>query len=142
MSGTVFMSLASLFFIIIIMISYFSKERNNNSETKIFTKLLIISFCSLLSELYIVILPKNMDFFPFVFALKLLLIFCLLWITYFMEYVFIITRNNEDKVLIEVTSKHIKQQCFDEIRKNYIVIGNQNLADILNEDEDLLKLIN
>ncbi len=74
MSGTVFMSLASLFFIIIIMISYFSKERSNSSETKIFTKLLIISFCSLLSELYIVILPKNMDFFPFVFALKLLIL--------------------------------------------------------------------
>lgn len=108
MSGTVFMSLASLFFIIIIMISYFSKERNNNSETKIFTKLLIISFCSLLSELYIVILPKNMDFFPFVFALKLLLIFCLLWITYFMEYVFIITRNNEDKVLIDYKKKYNK----------------------------------
>ena len=108
MSGTVFMSLASLFFIIIIMISYFSKERNNNSETKIFTKLLIISFCSLLSELYIVILPKNMDFFPFVFVLKLLLIFCLLWITYFMEYVFIITRNNEDKVLIDYKKKYNK----------------------------------
>ena len=108
MSGTVFMSLASLFFIIIIMISYFSKERNNNSETKIFTKLLIISFCSLLSELYIVILPKNMDFFPFVFALKLLLIFCLLWITYFMEYVFIISRNNEDKVLIDYKKKYNK----------------------------------
>lgn len=108
MSGTVFMSLASLFFIIVIMISYFSKERNNSSETKIFTKLLIISFCSLLSELYIVILPKSMDFFPFVFALKLLLIFCLLWITYFMEYVFIITRNNEDKVLIDYKKKYNK----------------------------------
>lgn len=108
MSGIIFMSLASLFFIIIVMISYFSKERNNSSETKIFTKLLVITFCSLLSELYIVIIPKSMDFFPFVFALKLFLIFCLLWITYFMEYVFIITRNNEDKVLIDYKKKYNK----------------------------------
>lgn len=108
MSGIIFMSLTSLFFIIIVMISYFSKERNNSSETKIFTKLLVITFCSLLSELYIVIIPKDMDFFPFVMSLKILLIFILLWITYFMEYVFIITRNNEDKVLIDYKKKYNK----------------------------------
>lgn len=108
MSGTVFMSLASLFFIIIIMISYFSKERNNSSETKIFTKLLIVSFCSLLTELYLVIIPRSMEFLLFVLGLRLLLIFCFIWITYFMEYVFIVTRNNKDKVLIDYKKKYNK----------------------------------
>ena len=83
-----------------LVIVYFTKERVNTSENSIFTKLLVVSFLSLCSELYIVLMPLSMEVLPFVISLKLYLLLCVLWISYFMEYVFIITRNNERKELI------------------------------------------
>ena len=61
MSSTIFLSAASLCYIFMLIIVYFSKERVNTSETRIFTRLLIISIISLVSELYITIIPTNMD---------------------------------------------------------------------------------
>ncbi len=100
MSSTIFLSIASLLYIIMLMIVFFTKEKVNTSENKLFRKLLIVSFASLLSELYIAIMPKSMDFLPFVISMKAYLVFCVLWLSYFMEYVFIVTRNNERKAII------------------------------------------
>ena len=92
-SGTIFLSIASLAFISLLMIVYFTKERIITSENKVFTKLLIISFISLLSELYITLMPLDSNIPLFIFSLKFYLIFVILWLSYFMEYVFIVTRN-------------------------------------------------
>lgn len=100
MSNTIFLSVASFCYILMITFIYFSKERVNTSETRIFTRLLIVSLVSLVSELYITIIPINMEIPIFVFSLKLYLLLCVLWLSYFMEYVFIITRNNKEKSLI------------------------------------------
>ena len=83
------------------MIVYFTKERIATSENKIFTKLLVVSFASLLSEIYITLMPIDLTIPLFVFSLKFYLIFVILWLSYFMEYVFIITRNRKDKILID-----------------------------------------
>ena len=101
MSSTIFLSVASFFYIFIIIVTYFFKERMNTSETRIYTRLLIVSFISLISELYITMIPINMDIPLFVFSLKLYLVLCILWLSYFMEYVFIITRNDIDKSIID-----------------------------------------
>lgn len=108
MSSTIFLSIASLLYIIMLMIVFFTKEKVKTSENKIFTKLLIISFCSLLSELYITMLPKNMDFALFVISMKTYLVLCVLWLSYFMEYVFIVTRNNENKAVIDYKKDYKK----------------------------------
>ena len=108
MSSTIFLSIASLLYIIMLMIVFFTKEKVKTSENKIFTKLLIISFCSLLSELYITMMPKNIDFAPFVISMKIYLVLCVLWLSYFMEYVFIVTRNNENKAVINYKKDYKK----------------------------------
>lgn len=108
MSSTIFLSIASLLYIIMLMIVFFTKDKVKTSENKIFTKLLIVSFTSLISELYITLMPKNMDFAPFVISMKVYLILCVLWLSYFMEYVFIITRNNEKKAIIDYKKDYKK----------------------------------
>lgn len=96
MSSTIFLSVASLCYIIMIMFVYFNKDKIDTSENRVFTKLLLMSFFSLISEICIVIMPKEMTFLPFIISMKLYLMLCILWTSYFMEYVFIVTRNNED----------------------------------------------
>lgn len=108
MSSTIFLSAASFCYILIIVIIYFSKERVNTSETRVFARLLIVSCASLISELYITMIPTNIDIPLFVISLKLYLILCVLWLSYFMEYVFIITRNDKDRSLINYKAKYKK----------------------------------
>ena len=96
MSSTIFLSVASLCFVIMIIFVYFTKDKIDTSENRVFTKLLLVSFFSLISEICIVIMPKDMTFLPFVISMKLYLVLCILWISYFMEYVFIVTRNNDN----------------------------------------------
>ena len=108
MSSTIFLSIASLLYIIMLMIVFFTKDKVKTSENKLFPKLLIVSFMSLISELYITLMPKNMDFAPFVVSMKLFLVLCVLWLSYFMEYVFIITRNNEKRAIIDYKKDYKK----------------------------------
>lgn len=99
-SSTIFLSFTSFVYILMPIIVYFSKEKVRTSENNIFTKLVLVTLASLFSELYITIIPKNMDILLFRFSLKLYLVLCVLWLSYFMEYVFIITRNKDNKILI------------------------------------------
>ena len=87
---------------------YFTKEKVNTSENKIFSKLVLISLASLFSEIYITFIPIDMKIPLFVISLKVYLILCVFWLSYFMEYVFIITRNNENKLLINYKQKYKK----------------------------------
>lgn len=111
-SSTIFLSFTSFVYILMLTIVYFSKEKVRTSENNIFTKLVLVTLASLFSELYITIIPKNMDILLFRFSLKLYLVLCVLWLSYFMEYVFIITRNKDNKILInykkEYKSTYIK----------------------------------
>lgn len=121
-SGTIFLSIASLAFISLLMIVYFTKKRIATSENKIFTKLLVISFVSLLSELYITLMPIDLTIPLFVFSLKFYLIFVILWLSYFMEYVFIITRNKKNKILIDYKKEY---------KKTYIIFWIINICVII-----------
>lgn len=108
MSSTIFLSVASLCFIIMIMFVYFSKDKIDTSENRVFTKLLLVSFFSLISEICIVLMPKEMNFLPFVISMKVYLILCILWISYFMEYVFIVTRNNDNGTITNYRKNYKK----------------------------------
>ena len=52
-SATIFLSIASMLYMIMVAIVYFTKEKVNTSENKIFSKLVLISLASLFSEIYI-----------------------------------------------------------------------------------------
>lgn len=107
-TATIFLSIASMLYMIMVAIVYFTKEKVNTSENKIFSKLVLIFLASLFSEIYITFIPIDMKIPLFVISLKVYLILCVFWLSYFMEYVFIITRNNENKLLINYKQKYKK----------------------------------
>ena len=105
-SSTIFLSVASLAYIIMLLIIYFSKSRIHTSENNIFRRLLFVSFFSLLAEIYITLLPADMSIFLFVISLKVYLVLCILWLSYFIEYVFIVTRNNHMKEMVDYQKRY------------------------------------
>ena len=108
-SSTIFLSVASLAYIIMLLIFYFSKSRIHTSENNIFRRLLFVSFFSLLAEIYITLLPADMSIFLFVISLKVYLVLCILWLSYFIEYVFIVTRNNHMKEMVDYQKRYKKE---------------------------------
>lgn len=122
-SATIFLSIASMLYIIMVAIVYFTKEKVNTSENKIFSKLVLISLASLFSEIYITFIPIDMKIPLFVISLKVYLILCVFWLSYFMEYVFIITRNNENKLLINYKKAYKKTYIKFWIITAFVVIA-------------------
>lgn len=122
-SATIFLSIASMLYMIMVAIVYFTKEKVNTSENKIFSKLVLISLASLFSEIYITFIPIDMKIPLFVISLKVYLILCVLWLSYFMEYVFIITRNNENKLLINYKKAYKKTYIKFWIITAFVVIA-------------------
>ncbi len=122
-SATIFLSIASMLYMIMVAIVYFTKEKVNTSENKIFSKLVLISLASLFSEIYITFIPIDMKIPLFVISLKVYLILCVFWLSYFMEYVFIITRNNENKLLINYKQKYKKTYIKFWIITAFVVIA-------------------
>lgn len=125
MSSTILLSVASLFYILIILITYFSKEKLDTSETRIYTQILLTSFLSLVSELFITLIPIIEGSLIFNISLKIYLILCVLWLSYFMEYVFIITRNDKNKIKINY------KQDYKKIYKFFWIIVSIILLNIL-----------
>ncbi len=122
-SATIFLSIASMLYMIMVAIVYFTKEKVNTSENKIFSKLVLISLASLFSEIYITFIPIDMKIPLFVIFLKVYLILCVFWLSYFMEYVFIITRNNENKLLINYKKAYKKTYIKFWIITAFVVIA-------------------
>lgn len=122
-SATIFLSIASMLYMIMVAIVYFTKEKVNTSENKIFSKLVLISLASLFSEIYITFIPIDMKIPLFVISLKVYLILCVFWLSYFMEYVFIITRNNENKLLINYKKAYKKAYIKFWIITAFVVIA-------------------
>lgn len=122
-SATIFLSIASMLYMIMVAIVYFTKEKVNTSENKIFSKLVLISLASLFSEIYITFIPIDMKIPLFVISLKVYLILCVFWLSYFMEYVFIIIRNNENKLLINYKKAYKKTYIKFWIITAFVVIA-------------------
>lgn len=122
-SATIFLSIASMLYMIMVAIVYFTKEKVNTSENKIFSKLVLISLASLFSEIYITFILIDMKIPLFVISLKVYLILCVFWLSYFMEYVFIITRNNENKLLINYKKAYKKTYIKFWIITAFVVIA-------------------
>ena len=100
-SGTIFLTVAALIYTIIIMIIFFGKEKTNNLENKIFSKILIITSLSMLTELLIVFTLKIENIS--VITQKLFLVLIILWISIFMEYTLVLTLfdiHKENKIPI------------------------------------------
>jgi len=80
-----------------VLILFFQKRKVSTVENKIFSQLIVIMFFSLVTEVSLVLIKKDMTFFPFVFALKLYLALLLYWLSTFSKYVYMITHRKQSE---------------------------------------------
>ncbi len=100
MIGSYIFQICGLFYTLLIFIVYFSKQRINNIETRIYKYLLVSDIIILITDIISVSLIYNMDFFPILNLIlgKFYLIMLILWETLLFIYVFIISCNDPQKL--------------------------------------------
>ena len=95
MSGTIFLTVASLIYTIITTFVFFKKKKADKVENRVFNKLLITSIFSMISELLIVV-TKDIKFVGTAVQ-KIFLINLIIWLSLFMVYTFVVTSFNHKK---------------------------------------------
>ena len=94
-SSTIFFTVSALIYTIVTTILFFSKEKINKLENRMFKRLIILTLLSCITELLIVF-TKDIPYLG-TFIQKLFLVFVLLWLSRFMDYTFAITMFDNNK---------------------------------------------
>lgn len=109
-SGTIFLTISALIYTLIISILFMRKEKQNKIENRIYKRLLVLSVLSMLSELAIVI-TINIDKINWI-TQKLYLVFIILWLSRFLDYVYVSTVFNDNKSEISNFKQHKRLYIF------------------------------
>lgn len=109
-SGTIFLTISALIYTLIISILFMRKDKQNKIENKIYKRLLVLSLLSMLSELTIVI-TINVDKINWI-TQKLYLVFIVLWLSRFLDYVYVSTVFNDNKSEISNFKQHKRLYIF------------------------------
>lgn len=98
MNPTIFFSVCSLLYSVLLIINLFSRKEKNNIETKILKVLAIVNFISLGLEAGGIFLGNNYEKLKLLndIALKGMLVFYIMWFTTFLIYVFNISRESKN----------------------------------------------
>lgn len=108
MSNGTFFTLTSLFYISLLVIVYFSKERIRSVENRIYSCLLITNFVGIILALMCYYTISNSSVFPVwnVIASKSYLLYLIVWITFFVEYILLLSKDTNDKIYKD-SKKHV-----------------------------------
>lgn len=92
-------SILSFFYNIFVFITFFTKERLNTLENKIYKYLIIFNTLNIISVLFCWITILARDFIPFVndFFSKMVLVFYAAWVLIFTLYVFLISYKDKNE---------------------------------------------
>lgn len=98
---TIFLTIISFFYSILLMIAYFSKDKIKTLENKVYSKLIIINFIGIILELLCTIFAGYAkDYLVFYTILnKLFLVELTIWCSVFSVYVFLISSKKEKNEL-------------------------------------------
>lgn len=98
---TIFLTIISLFYSVLLMIAYFSKDKIKTLENKVYSKLIIINFIGIILELFCTIFAGYAkDYLVFYTILnKLFLVELTIWCSVFSVYVFLISSKKEKNEL-------------------------------------------
>ncbi len=93
-------TICSLFYIVLLMFTFFSKKSIKSQETKIFKYLLVTNFFGVIIAILSFFTIKNMNTIPNInyFITRLYLVYLLIWINLFSFYVFTITISNKKAI--------------------------------------------
>lgn len=98
---TIFLTIISFFYSVLLMIAYFSKDKIKTLENKVYSKLIIINFIGIILELLCTIFAGYAkDYLVFYTILnKLFLVELTIWCSVFSVYVFLISSKKEKNEL-------------------------------------------
>lgn len=98
---TIFLTIISFFYSVLLMIAYFSKDKIKTLENKVYPKLIIINFIGIILELFCTIFAGYAkDYLVFYTILnKLFLVELTIWCSVFSVYVFLISSKKEKNEL-------------------------------------------
>ena len=98
---TIFLTIISFFYSVLLMIAYFSKDKIKTLENKVYSKLIIINFIGIILELFCTIFAGYAkDYLVFYTILnKLFLVELTIWCSVFSVYVFLISSKKEKNEL-------------------------------------------
>lgn len=90
-----YFQVASIFYAILLVVVYFSKQRLNTLENKIYKALIVINLFSLVTDILSIITITHMDVIPITnyIVTRMYLAFALLWIFVFTLYIVVIASN-------------------------------------------------
>ncbi len=98
-NSTIFFTIASLMYSVLLMIAYFSKDKIKTPENKVYSKLIIINFVGIVLEIFCTIFAgyaeEHMTFYTILN--KLFLIELIAWGAAFGTYVFLISSKKDSK---------------------------------------------
>lgn len=98
---TIFLTIISFFYSVLLMIAYFSKDKIKTLENKVYSKLIVINFIGIILELFCTIFAGYAkDYLVFYTILnKLFLVELTIWCSVFSVYVFLISSKKEKNEL-------------------------------------------
>lgn len=107
MYSSLYFQICSLFYIVLLMVIFFSKDKIKSKENKIFSILIVTNFIGLLLDLastYIALTDLNNPLLNFIS--KLYLIYLLTWISLFTFYTFVISYSKNNSTEFSKTTKY------------------------------------
>lgn len=112
MYSSLYFQICSLFYIVLLMVIFFSKDKIKSKENKMFSILIVTNFVGLLLDLastYMALTDLNNPLLNFIS--KLYLVYLLTWISLFTFYTFVISysKNNSTKFSKTTKYKNVKQ---------------------------------
>lgn len=99
-NGTIFFTIVSLFYSVLLMIAYFSRKKISILENKVYSNLIIINFIGIVLEIFCCIFASFAETHILFYSIlnKLFLIYLIVWCSVFGIYVFMIsTKIIEDE---------------------------------------------
>ena len=109
MYSSLYFQICSLFYIILLMVIFFSKDKIKSKENKIFSILIVTNFIGLLLDLastYMALTDVNNPLLNFIS--KLYLVYLLTWISLFTFYTFVISYSKNNSTEFSKTKKYKK----------------------------------
>ena len=112
MYSSLYFQICSLFYVVLLMIIFFSKDKIKSKENKIFSILIVSNFIGLLLDLtstYMALTDVNNPLLNFIS--KLYLVYLLTWISLFTFYTFVISysKNNSNEFSKTKKYKNVKK---------------------------------
>ena len=102
MDNAILFTVCALFFSILLTVVYFSKERFNKIENKIYAVLIILNLFGLIIHILCgIVTPMANDNLESKIFSKIYLGYLLSWITLFVTYVFIISKDTNNRIRIK-----------------------------------------